>query len=130
VEQISVLSRALSFEFQVKESVVFKELKVSSTRVRRDVREARFGDVTAMLARPYSLDCRDLRGAWEAEGAWLCARLDDFPQETPKDGSYAVTVRAPEKSFESELRVRKGTAAVRVGDALKGAQLTEIVFDI
>jgi FAD synthase len=130
VEQINALSRALSFEFQVKQSVVFKELKVSSTRIRRDVREARFDDAAAMLERPYSLDCQNLRGAWEADGIWLCAREDDFLQEMPKDGTYAVTVRAPEKSFKSELRVRDGRAAVRIGDALEGAQLAEIVFDV
>ena len=129
VEQLSALSRALSFEFQVKESVVFKELKVSSTRIRRDVREARFGDVSAMLERPYSLDCETLRGAWEADGVWLSARLDDFLQEMPKDGTYAVTVRAMQKSIKSELRVGDGRAAVCVGDALRGGQLTEIVFD-
>jgi FAD synthase len=120
IKEITALAREFSFALEVKESVVYKERKVSSSRIRCDVSAAHFSDVRVMLNRPYSLDCSGWQWTPNQNGVQTRGEVS---QALPKDGVYAVTVRSDGKEIAAELRVTQQALAIQ------GAKrVTEIIF--
>jgi FAD synthase len=129
VREIGRLSRELSFDFAVKESVVYEGRKVSSSRIRDDVRGGRFDAAREMLGRPYTLDLRGAeKGFWRrvADGTndGIAAPNGNFLQILPKPGTYAVTVAACGRRVETAMTVSESETTIHGQDT----PVTEIIF--
>jgi FAD synthase len=105
VREIGCFARELGFDFEVKESVEFKDHKVSSSRIRADVREGRFADAAAMLERPYCLDCSAVQWVLTENKDAFSGKKASFFQALPDEGVYRVTARSDGALFPAEITV-------------------------
>jgi riboflavin kinase / FMN adenylyltransferase len=81
---------------------------VSSSRIRTDVRSARFREVEGMLLGGYALDLLGLvPESWD--GDWVAVPLSSFTQALPRTGAHEVV-------FAGEGRRRAGIVKIVGGD--------------
>jgi riboflavin kinase/FMN adenylyltransferase len=109
-------------EVDVTAPVLWGKSAVSSSRIRRAIKEADFSEASAMLAASYELDLRGL--ALDAAGATVRIPRNQVRQVLPGPGSYRV-------SYRTRTGSRPGRVDVDVDSlVLDGfADATTIVFE-
>jgi riboflavin kinase/FMN adenylyltransferase len=76
-------------EVQVAEPVLWGDSIVSSSRIRKTIKDAEFSEANAMLAAAYCLDVRDVAEAHRS-GASMSIPRQCLSQVLPKPGTYPV----------------------------------------
>jgi riboflavin kinase/FMN adenylyltransferase len=109
-------------EVDVAAPVLWGKSAVSSSRIRRAIKEADFSEVKAMLATGYELDLRGL--PLDAEGGALRLSRDKVRQVLPGPGSYRVLYRTRVGSRPGRVKVDEDTLML---DGI--ADATTIVFE-
>jgi riboflavin kinase/FMN adenylyltransferase len=109
---------------QAIEPVRFGGEVVSSSRIRRLVREGGLDEAAAMLDAPYEVDLAGVAVAREGPGILRLSRAE-VPQVLPAAGTYAVTGRSPEGGVTGTLEARKESVVVRLA---RDAEITTVAF--
>lgn len=121
MNMMAELSLALGFSLDTIDSVMYKEEKVSSSRIRSYVLEKRLDEVKDMLQAPFAYDCSGLywdkkenqNGTLEVSAGLRRKRL------IPPDGKYKVTVDVilnSSKSGEAKVRAFVADCTLEDGD--------------
>ncbi|MBQ0050818.1 MAG: tRNA pseudouridine(55) synthase TruB [Treponema sp.] len=103
MNMMAELGLSLGFRLDTIDSVLYKDAKVSSSRIRLCIQNKEFEDVNKMLQSPYSLDSSGYR--WEIQknqknGVTLSAKRHG-KQLVPSDGTYPVRVLVISNSSKS-----------------------------
>lgn len=97
---------------------------VSSSRIRRSVREGELGEAAAMLGAAHEIDLAGVAVAREGRGVLRIARAD-VPQVLPAAGTYPVTGRAGALTVPATLEAAEGSVVVRLA---REAEVTALTF--
>ena len=97
---------------------------VSSSRIRRAVREGDLELAAAMLAAPHEIDLTGVPEVREGPGMLRFSRAE-VPQVLPAAGTWAVTGRSPEGSVPGTLEAVEESVVVRFA---REAEVTALVF--
>jgi riboflavin kinase/FMN adenylyltransferase len=97
---------------------------VSSSRIRRAVREGDLDLAAAMLAVPYEVDLAGVPAAREGAGMLRLLRAE-VPQVLPAAGTYDVTARSAAGRVPGTLEAAEESAVVRLA---REAEITALVF--
>lgn len=103
---LEVMGRQLGFEVQVVPPVLFNGDSVSSSRIRRLVREGNFPAASALLGRPYTVESTVQTG--DRLGRTLgfpTANLNEEGLELPPHGVYAVWTRWRDQKVPAVLNL-------------------------
>jgi riboflavin kinase/FMN adenylyltransferase len=111
-------------EVQVTEPVLWGQKIVSSSRIRKTIKDADFSEAKAMLAQPYSIDFRGI--PVRREGGCLKVRRTDVVQVLPKDGTYDVACVTT--AGRQPCRLVVGVDVTLSSAAEYGGDILEIVF--
>jgi riboflavin kinase/FMN adenylyltransferase len=99
LELLRELGEALGFQVFGVEEVVFDGRAVSSTRIRRAIREGDVADAAVMLGRAYSIYGTVVRGDGRGKAlGWPTINVATAHEVLPKDGVYASKVWLPESA--------------------------------
>jgi FAD synthase len=109
---------------QVIEPVRYGGAVVSSSRIRRLVREGGLDEAAAMLGAPHEVDLAGLAAVREGPGVLRLCRAA-VPQVLPAAGTYAVTGRSPEGSVPGTLEAAGESVVVHLA---RDVQITTIAF--
>ena len=112
-------------EVQVTEPVLWGDSIVSSSRIRKTIKDADFCAAKAMLAAGYSLDLRGIPVRAAGEETLRIAR-SDLTQVLPKPGNYAVACTAANGKRAGRLVVGVDTLTLA---AATGEEITTVEFD-
>jgi riboflavin kinase/FMN adenylyltransferase len=91
-------------EVQVTEPVLWGDSIVSSSRIRKTIKDAEFSEAKAMLAVAYGLDLRGIPTETRERGVVRIAR-GNLTQVLPKPGTYTVLCTGPDGERPGELTV-------------------------
>lgn len=97
---------------------------VSSSRIRRAVREGALDLAADMLGAPHEIDLAGVAAAREGRGVLRLPRAE-VPQVLPAAGSYAVTCRSPEGDVAGTLEAAEESVVVRLA---REAAITALTF--
>jgi FAD synthase len=97
---------------------------VSSSRIRRAVREGDLELAAAMLAAPYEIDLAGVPSVREGPGALRLSRAE-VPQVLPAAGTYVVTGCSPEGGVPGTLEAAGESVVIRL---VREAEVTAVVF--
>ncbi|MCQ2241076.1 tRNA pseudouridine(55) synthase TruB [Treponema sp.] len=94
MDQISVLSDKMGFVLKQAEYVEYQGLKVSSSRIKKDIAAGNFAEVKEMLGRPFEFSLKGHKFVKKADGANLSTfeTLASDDQVLPEKGTYKVVV--------------------------------------
>lgn len=94
IPAIRIFCEKNDIELDVVSSVYYRDKKVSSSRIRQEISEAKFGDVAEMLREPYEIDCTGFEWENSAVGGGRCLTSKiQGTQVFPPDGEYSVLVK-------------------------------------
>lgn len=97
---------------------------VSSSRIRRSVREGQLDDAAAMLSAPHEIDLTGVAVERERPEVLRIVR-SEVPQVLPAAGSYAVTGRAGTRAVPGTLEAAEESVVVRLAHE---AEITALTF--
>lgn len=97
-----------STDIRVIEPVTCKGEPISSTRIRKCIRDGEFDDARRMLGDDYKLDMRTLRPVFRNDGTFEIER-GTVKQIVPNDGKYKVV-------FDTDAGNTAGTVTIRGND--------------
>jgi riboflavin kinase/FMN adenylyltransferase len=97
---------------------------VSSSRIRRAVREGALDLAADMLDAPHEIDLAGVAAVREGRGVLRLPRAE-VPQVLPAAGSYAVTGRSPEGDVAGTLEAAEESVVVRL---VHEAAITALTF--
>lgn len=109
---------------QVTEPVLWSGSIVSSSRIRKTIKDAEFSEAKAMLAAAYSLDLRGIPAETLGRGV-LRVASGDLTQVLPKPGTYAVACTGPAGERPGELTVGQGALTLAAADC---NDITMVIF--
>ncbi len=93
VETLKRLSTRYGFTFFAHPQVLVDGVPVSSTRVRRLVREGKVEEAARLLGRPYKVEGEVVKGKGRGKGlGFPTANVEPFNEVIPKNGVYAALV--------------------------------------
>jgi riboflavin kinase/FMN adenylyltransferase len=98
---------------------------VSSSRIRRAVREGALEEAAAMLGAPHELDLAGVAAVRESPGVLRLSRAE-VPQVLPAAGTYAVTGRSPEGDVTGTLEAAEDSVVVRLA---RDVQIASVAFE-
>ena len=112
--------------FCVPAEVLYEQERISSSRIRAAIATGNFSLVTALLGRPFALDCRRMLWARTAEQLYSCL---PFEQILPKDGEYAASLHLKNGTvIDSVAVVENGIVRVPIHSCNDGQYIGTIQF--
>ena len=102
-------------EVQVTDPVLWGGSIVSSSRIRKTIKDAEFSEAKAMLAAAYGLDLRGIPTDTPERGLVRIAQ-GDLTQVLPKPGTYTVLCTGPAGERAGELTASEGGLTVAAAD--------------
>jgi riboflavin kinase/FMN adenylyltransferase len=97
---------------------------VSSSRIRRLVRDGAMDEAAAMLGAPHEVDLAGVAAAREDAGILRLSRTE-VPQVLPAAGSYAVTGRAADGGVPGTLEAAEESVVIRLA---RDAEIAAVAF--
>jgi riboflavin kinase/FMN adenylyltransferase len=110
---------------QAIEPVRFGGEVVSSSRIRRLVREGGLAEAAAMLAAPHEVDLAGVTVAREGPAVLRLSRAE-VPQVLPAAGKYAVTGRSPEGDVTGTLEAAEDSVVIRLA---RDVEIAAVAFE-
>jgi riboflavin kinase/FMN adenylyltransferase len=114
-DDLKEMLAATGTEVQVTEPVLWGDSIVSSSRIRKTIKDAEFSAAKAMLAAAYGLDLRGIPTDALERGVVRIAH-GDLTQVLPKPGTYAVLCRGPAGERPGELTVGEDALTIAAAD--------------
>jgi riboflavin kinase/FMN adenylyltransferase len=124
VHDLEAMLAASPTAVQVIEPVRHRGEIVSSSRIRRAVREGALEEAAAMLGAPHELDLAGAAAIREGPGVLRLSRAG-VPQVLPARGAYAVTGRSPRGGVPGTLDAEQDSVVVRLE---READVTAVTF--
>ncbi|MCX7031405.1 MAG: hypothetical protein NTU62_14975 [Spirochaetes bacterium] len=124
VHDLEAMLAASQTSVQTIEPVRFGGAIVSSSRIRRSVREGRLDEAAAMLDAPHEVDLAGVGAVREGPGVLRLLRAE-VAQVLPAAGAYAVTGRSPEGGVPGMLTAAEESVVVRLE---READITALTF--
>jgi riboflavin kinase / FMN adenylyltransferase len=124
VRDLEAMFEGSSTTVQAIEPVRFGGEVVSSSRIRRLVREGGLAAAAAMLAAPYEVDLAGLTAAREGPAVLRLSRAE-VPQVLPAAGTWAVTGRSPQGDVSGTLEAAEDSVVIRLA---RDVQIAAVAF--
>jgi riboflavin kinase/FMN adenylyltransferase len=124
VRDLEAMLEASQTTVQAIEPVRLGGAIVSSSRIRRSVREGRLDEAAAMLDAPYEVDLAGVAAIREGPGVLRLSRAE-VPQVLPAAGSYAVMGSTREGDVPGTLEAAEESVVVRLA---READVTALTF--
>lgn len=131
MEQISVLSVKMGFVLKQADYVEYQGLKVSSSRIKKEIAAGNFAEVREMLGRPFAISLKGHKFVKKAEGSDLSAfeTLLSDDQVFPEKGSYKVVVSfADGNILHSELNIEENRISLLLPTQKYADNAVAVVF--
>lgn len=97
---------------------------VSSSRIRKEIKRARFFEVRQMLGQDYFLDLSSFESFHEDEG-WISLRREELAQMLPDEGLFRVFFDTDKGKTEGEVVIDRGAIKWKLSSA---AEVKKIYF--
>ena len=126
MEALATLASQKGFTLCKVSDVLYGGEKISSGRVRREIREGNFDAARQMLGRSFALDAKPLSWQATADGTLVCTMQSEVTQVLPKDGTYPVRVIRSDGSVAcTQVRVEGGTLTLHIaGECTQGSAIS------
>lgn len=131
MEELCRTAGEKQFEALCLDDVVFDGVKISSSRIKAEIREGRFGAVEKMLLRPFAYDVQGF--SWKEVRAESGSSVFEAPAAThqilPKDGAYkAVAVLSGGTALHTDVRIERESVRLSLPSLNIAEQTEEIQF--
>jgi riboflavin kinase/FMN adenylyltransferase len=124
VHDLQAMLAASPTTVQAIEPVLLGGEIISSSRIRRAVREGALDEAATMLGAPHELDLVGVTTVREGAGNLRISRTE-MPQVLPAAGAYAVTGRSPQGAVPGTLEAAEESVVVRLAHE---AEITAVTF--
>lgn len=105
IENLRKIGEKKGFEVIVVEPVLYKDMPISSSRIRRAILRGEWKEAGYMMGRPYPIRGKVVRGLGRGrELGWPTANIDWSPRKLlPSQGVYSCTARVKDRMYRGMM---------------------------